>query len=152
MFWFSMKYYSETLSRLEVMGWKVYENPLIWDKNNIGVLADPSRTPRHTYEVCFFASRGDRKIVRAKADIVNAIKKSSIHTSEKSETMLYHFFEMLVDETTYMLDPTAGSGTAIGVCESIKGARALGLEIDPEFYELACEKYDTYWRQRKGIR
>jgi len=59
--------------------------------------------------------------------------------SEKPEPVLRHFFGMLVDENTVMLDPTCGSGSAVRAAESIGAKYCLGLEINPEFADLARE-------------
>jgi len=40
---------------------------------------------------------------------------------------------MLVDGHTSMLDPTAGSGSALRAAKRLGAARIVGLEIDPQF-------------------
>jgi site-specific DNA-methyltransferase (adenine-specific) len=59
--------------------------------------------------------------------------------SEKPEPMLRHFFGMLVDENTVMLDPTCGSGSSLRAAESLGAKHVLGLELNPEFAALARE-------------
>jgi DNA modification methylase len=59
------------------------------------------------------------------------------HLSEKPEPMLRHFFRMFVDDSTSMLDPTCGSGTALRAANELDAAHVLGLEINPEFAEDA---------------
>jgi DNA modification methylase len=53
------------------------------------------------------------------------------------EPMLRHFFRMFVDDSTSMLDPTCGSGTALRAANELDAAHVLGLEINPEFAEDA---------------
>jgi len=142
MFWFSMQYYRETIDLLSAMGWKVLHLPLIWHKSdNSGILPDPSRGPRWIYETCLMASRGDRKIVRAVSNLVSAPNTKRIHMSEKPQAMLRKFMEMFVDESTAILDPTAGSGNALRAAEALGATRALGLEINTEFFNKAKETY-----------
>jgi len=141
-FWFSMDYYTETKERLEAMGWSVSPFPLIWHKSdNKGMLPDPNRQPRRTYETAFFCTRGDRKLV---GPVANSFGHpggdKSIHMSEKPRIMLHHFFRMLVDEYTVMLDPTAGSGNAVKEVIEM-GGEALGLEISGEIHETAVESW-----------
>lgn len=57
--------------------------------------------------------------------------------SEKSFDMLSHFFRMLIDDSTVMLDPTCGSGMAVKAAEAAGAHYSLGLELDPFFYEGA---------------
>lgn len=52
--------------------------------------------------------------------------------------MLEHFFRMLVDEHSRVLDPTCGSGMAIKAAEAAGAAFALGLERDLDFHAAAC--------------
>ena len=144
MFWFSMNSYSSTKSALESMGWRVNPHPLVWHKiDNSGVLPDPKRSPRQIYETAFLCSRGDRFIVRAKSNAVGHPNTKNIHMSEKPYWMLHHFFQMFVDETTNMLDPTCGSGNSILVATDL-GGKAYGLELNEEFANLATESYHTH--------
>lgn len=133
-FWFSMKFYEETKAILEGAGWRVNPFPLIWHKSdNAGIIPDANRGPRRTYETALFASRGDRKIVSPVANSFSGPTTKEFHTSEKSEAMLRHFFRMVCDEYSRVLDPTCGSGMAIKVAQSMGAEFALGLERDPDF-------------------
>jgi ParB/RepB/Spo0J family partition protein len=143
MFWFSLDYYQYTLDRLTLMGWRVNPFPLIWMKDdNTGILPDPSRGPRRIYETAFFASRGDRKIVRAKSNaFAHPGKDKSIHMSEKPVPMLKHFMEMFVDEYSFVLDPTAGSANSLKAAQALGAGRVQGLERDEEFFNRAKDAY-----------
>lgn len=146
MFWFSLDYYHETKVRLESMGWRVNPFPLIWYKSdNSGILPDAKRGPRRNYETAFLCSRGDRLIVQAVSNVAAAPNIKTIHMSEKNPDMLRHFFRMFVDEHSYVLDPTMGSGNAIRVAEEMGAALVLGLERDLDFYTRACEAYVSGW-------
>lgn len=112
--------------------------PLIWTKSDAsGVASDPRRGPRHVYEMCLLASRGDRNIAKVKADSYTAPPDRQLHPSTKPEPMLRHFMEMLVDETTSLLDPTCGSGAALRAADSLGADRVLGLEIDSNYVQPA---------------
>lgn len=139
LFWFSMDFYEETYALLS-KHFKVSRFPLIWYKSdNSGILPDPNRGPRRVYETAFFASRGDRKIVRPVSNVVAAGVTRGRHMSEKSQEVLRHFFKMVVDEHSAVLDPTCGSGSAIRAAAASGAGRYLGLEINPEFAKLADE-------------
>lgn len=138
-FWFSMDYYQETMDALSTK-FRVSNRPLIWHKSDgSGIIPDPKRGPRWVYETAFFASRGDRYIVRAVANVSAAGIQRGTHMSEKPQEVLKHFFRMVVDEHTTLLDPTAGSGSAVRAAASMGASRYLGLEINPEFAKLADE-------------
>lgn len=142
-FWFSMDYYEMTKERLTLMGWKVNPFPLIWNKSdNTGLLPDPQRGPRRVYETAFFASRGDRLVVQPVSNIVSHPgKDKSIHMSEKPVPMLRHFFRMVCDSNSVVLDPTAGSANALKAAEALNANFVLGLEKEKEFYDRSVEVY-----------
>lgn len=143
MFWFAMRkaddrLYEPTARALERIGWDINPQPLIWMKSDgAGIIPDPERGPRQIYETCLFGSKGDRKIVRAVANAYASPTVRDRHMSEKPESMLRHFFGMLVDENTVMLDPTCGSGSALRAAESLGAKYVLGLEVNPDFAGLA---------------
>lgn len=156
MFWFAMRkgderHYEPTVKALERMGWDINPLPLIWMKSDgAGIIPDPERGPRQIYETCLLGSRGDRKIVRAVANAYGAPTVRERHMSEKPEPMLRHFFQMLVDENTVMLDPTCGSGSALRAAESLNAKFVLGLEVNEEFAGLAREALEKSRRLKKA--
>ena len=151
MFWFSMHYYSQILDRFaRFSDWTIEPFPLVWVKSdNIGILPDPQRGPRRIYETAFFGSRGDRKVVRSKSNAISHPSQRDIHMSIKPETMLAHFFEMFVDSSTRLLDPTCGSGGALRAAELLGASHVIGLEINPEFAESARSALSKSRRERR---
>jgi ParB family chromosome partitioning protein len=138
-FWFSMKHYQETLDAIRSAGFTCDGFPLIWHKSdNAGTLPDPQRGPRRVYESAFFATRGDRRVVSAVSNSIAlpSDRATRDHLSHKPLPVLQHFFRMLVDDSTTLLDPTCGSGTAIRAAKGLHGRRAIGLEIDPAAAEI----------------
>ncbi len=138
MFWLSadMAIINKTVSIFHELApsLKFHKFPLIWIKSdNAGIASDPKHGPRHVYEACLLASRGSRNIARVKGDAYSAPTDKKLHPSTKPEPMLRHFMEMLVDETTLMLDPTCGSGASLRAAESLGAKLVLGLEIDQQF-------------------
>lgn len=142
MFWFSMTFYQETIHALNAAGWRVDPFPLVWVKSDgTGLLPDPERGPRRIYETALFASRGDRKIVRATSNACSFPHARDIHMSEKNQSMLEFFFRMFVDTSTSILDPTAGSGSALRAAKALGASYIKGLEINPEFAQRANERF-----------
>jgi ParB/RepB/Spo0J family partition protein len=138
MFWLSAdtKIMGETLaifSRL-APSLSFHKFPLIWHKSdNAGIASDPRHGPRHVYEVCLLATRGQRQIAKIKSDTYAAPTDKKLHPSAKPEPMLRHFMEMLVDDTTSLLDPTCGSASSLRAADSLGATRVLGLEMDPQY-------------------
>jgi ParB/RepB/Spo0J family partition protein len=139
-FWFSMKHYPKLLAMLHgrFPDWTWDEYPLIWHKtDNKGIVPDVTRRPRRVYETALFGWRGDRRIIKLASNAYGAPKDNGSHPSAKPEAMLRHFFSMLVDPNTRLLDPTCGSGSALRAADTLGAERVLGLELDPEWAETA---------------
>jgi site-specific DNA-methyltransferase (adenine-specific) len=66
--------------------------------------------------------------------------RNKIHPSQKPEPMLRHFFSMLVDETTTMLDPTCGSAASLRAAEDLGARSILGVELDPNYAATALQR------------
>lgn len=145
-FWFSMEYYSVTWELLKLLDDFTFDyHPLIWMKSdNIGLLPDPQRGPRRIYETAFFGRRGDRKIIRAKSNAYHGPTSFEIHPHEKPIPMLTHFMEMCVDGQTRLIDPTAGSGTALRAAKGLGAQTCYGLEQNPDYARRANEAYNNH--------
>ena len=144
MFWFSMDYYQRTIDALTDMGWTVNHFPLIWFRSdNSGILPDPKRGPRRVYETCLMASRGDRFIVQAVSNHIFGKNEKEFHMSQKPLGVLRHFMRMFVDDSTIMLDPTCGSGSAVIAAKQRGASQVLGLERDPEFTSRAHDHWNS---------
>lgn len=145
MFWFSMDYYTETISFFAryLPEWNIQPFPIYWSKSdNVGLLPDPNRGPRRVVETALIGSRGDRKIVQAVANHFAHPTDRGQHMSVKPEPMLRHFFRMFVDQHTTMLDPTCGSGASVCAARDAGARSTLGLEINPEFHRRALDRYN----------
>ena len=144
-FWFSMKFYTETIEFFKQnvpsqFKFKIMPQPLVWLKSDgKGIVSDSDLYPRNVYEVALFMSFGDKTINTPvwNAHAAPTLRADSFHLSEKPEPMLRHFFKMLCDENTELLDPTCGSGSAIRAAIDYKVKRALGLEVIEDFATAA---------------
>lgn len=127
--WLTLEFFRETMPEV------VFQTvPLIWHKtDNRGILSDFNRRPRNVVETALIGSRGDRLLVKAVSNAYGSPTTKEVHQSEKAEPMLRHFFQMFVGDTTRMLDPTCGSGSALRAAESLGAKEVLGLELDDTF-------------------
>lgn len=135
MFWFSMDYYTETLAIFDDLAPSLFvqRRPLVWVKSdNVGIVPDSRRGPRYIYETALIASREDRPIIKTCANAYSAPTDKRFHPSTKPEPVLRHFFQMFVDDSTRMLDPTCGSASALRAAESMEAGYVLGLELSLE--------------------
>ena len=160
-FWFSEKHGDRTRQAFREANQKLIElnspplvfvtHPLIWLKSdNTGIAADSKMTPRHVYETALMAVRGARQIVRIVGDAYSAPTDRKLHPSAKPEPVLRHFFSMLVDEHTRLLDPTCGSGSALRAAESLGASAVLGMDIDEQTVGLARQALRSSRALRAG--
>ena len=47
-----------------------------------------------------------------------------------------------------ILDPFMGSGTTGVACANL-GRKFIGIEIEPKYFEIACERIDNAYRQKR---
>jgi ParB-like chromosome segregation protein Spo0J len=149
--WIAMDFHAETIARFEKalgpdghnLDPRVIRTPLVWTKTDgKGIISDPKRRPRNVMEFCLFGSTGDRFIVKPSTNAYGCptVKTHAIHTNEKPIPMLDHFMKQFVDDTSRVLDPTCGSGSAIRAAELLKAESAIGWEFNPEFAMRAEER------------
>lgn len=150
MFWFSQNFRRETEDFFLQMGGNVQAFLMIWN-TGLGITPDPQRYGARTYETAMCISFGDRKVVGPK-DLSFTYSRGvnqRIHRSQKPTQVLEHFFEMFVDGSSRMLDPTAGSGSSLISALSRSAKTVFGLEKDPEIYANACKYIDA---MGKGVK
>ena len=139
-FWYSEKHKVKTLDIFEKMcpGLKFAPHPLIWHKtDNVGIVQDVRRTPRHVYETALLASRGNMHLVKVVSDVYGSPTDKRLHPSAKPEPMLRHFLSLVCDDTSTLLDPTCGSASSLRAAESLGAKQVLGMDIDETTVGLA---------------
>jgi ParB/RepB/Spo0J family partition protein len=128
-FWLPFKRIHQVSRMFEACNFTVCEVPLLWHKSDgAGIAPDVRRQPRRTYEIALFATRGDRNIKKVKAASFSSPTTKLHHLSEKPLPVVTHFLEMICDEHSEVLDPTAGSGTALEAALRLGATRVLGLD------------------------
>jgi ParB/RepB/Spo0J family partition protein len=142
-FWFNMNFYTQTVSKLRGAGLFVHDHPLVWHKTGgpggLGVVPGNAVTyPRRTYDTALLAVRGSRPLAKPGMNSYAApTVGNKIHPSQKPEPMLRHFLQMVVDETTTMLDPTCGSAAALRAAEDLGAKHVVGIEMDENYAKAA---------------
>lgn len=141
MFWFSQNLRRETEDFFTEMGGVVQKFLMVWGCGNDGISPDSLRYGRRNYETAMLISFGDRKIVEPRCLLIDSLREvdTRIHRSQKPLRVLNHFFEMFVDSSSNVLDPTAGSGTSLVAAVKQKARRVVGLEVNPDIYSKACD-------------
>ena len=66
------------------------------------------------------------------------------HKNEKPVTLMCRLIEWTGANT--ILDPFMGSGTTLVACQKL-GRAGTGIELDPEYFEIACKRVEDAARQ-----
>jgi site-specific DNA-methyltransferase (adenine-specific) len=126
------------------------ESLLVWDKCWIG--PGGSRGLRPSYELVALLVNGEFTIDdRGIPDIQRfnwSSKKPTGHPAEKPVPLMRFLIDNSTQPGNTVLDPFVGSGTtAIAALEA--GRKFIGIEMDPAWYMLACERIENAQRQQR---
>ena len=108
---------------------------LIWDKNNAG---------RDFADVEFAWTNIDMVARRMTLRPMN-MDGGKVHPTQKPIAVMEWCLNFLPNATT-ILDPFMGSGTTLVACQRM-GRQGTGIELDPEYFEIACNRVDEETRQ-----
>lgn len=122
------------------MGWKPFRTPVIWRKSESEGLAPWGREGfRRTYELIFFATKGERGLLQSPVDILDE-KRVGRHVRRYGPEKPVALIEQLIECSTmpgdYILDPCCGAGSTLAAARHLH-RRALGIEIELAPYNLA---------------
>lgn len=121
---------------------------VIWDKKNPGL----GWRYRRQHEMVMVSHRTGGKLLWAN-DAVAARNIFSMmpprdrdHPNEKPVKMVEHFLQIHSLQNQTILDPFMGSGTTLVACQRM-GRNGIGIELDPDYFEIACRRVDEAARQ-----
>jgi site-specific DNA-methyltransferase (adenine-specific) len=69
------------------------------------------------------------------------------HPSQKPIRLLRVLVSNFTNPTDTILDPFMGSGTTGVACAQL-GRKFIGIEIDPDYFEIARKRIETAYAQR----
>jgi len=76
---------------------------------------------------------------------VALLQDGAAHPTQKPVALMKWCLGFLPDAKT-ILDPFMGSGTTLVACQKL-GRHGIGIEIDPEYFEIACRRVEEAARQ-----
>lgn len=74
-----------------------------------------------------------------------AVQDGKQHPTQKPVALMIWCLDFLPNART-ILDPFMGSGTTLVACQRM-GRSGIGIEIDPDYFEIACRRVDEAARQ-----
>lgn len=108
---------------------------LIWDKNNAG---------RDFADVEFAWTNIDM-VARRMIFRPMLMDGGKVHPTQKPVAIMQWCLGFLPD-AEIILDPFMGSGTTLVACAKL-GRKGIGIELDPEYFEIACQRVEEAYRQ-----
>lgn len=73
-------------------------------------------------------------------------KEERLHPTQKPVGVMEWCIGHLPDTAQTILDPFMGSGTTLVACAKM-GRKGIGIEIDPDYFEIACKRVEDAYRQ-----
>jgi len=115
-----------------------------WVKNNHS-MGDLAHEHGRQTEVCAFYRGPDHRWPSIRpTDVINCPRTGNeFHPTEKPVALMR---EVIGWTLGTVVDPFMGSGTTLVACQKL-GRHGIGIEIDPEYFEIACRRVDEAARQ-----
>ncbi len=132
----------------------------VWHKRN----APPAvnNVPRQTTEFVWLFRAGPNADWRSIKDTLFSVNSANagcvstgerlvdlegraLHPTQKPVAIMEPFVGLVAPGET-VLDPFMGSGTT-GVAAAKMGRRFVGVEISPEYFDIACRRIEEAWKQ-----
>jgi DNA modification methylase len=122
------------------MGWTPFRTPLVWRKSQSeGMAPWQGKGPRRTYELIFYATKGQRGLIASPVDVLEEKRVSRserIHAAQKPVELLETLITCSTLPGDFVLDPCCGSGSSLVAAKNTKRI-GLGIEIDEGHYNTA---------------
>lgn len=119
---------------------------LCWDKRTIDGAADAMMGS--PFELAWAnKTTGYDKIVRIlHGGVVNADGGKRVHPTQKPIQVMVAAIKWAAKDAETILDPFMGSGTTLVACAKL-GRKGIGIELDPDFFDIACKRVEEAYRQ-----
>ena len=123
------------------------ERPLTWAKPNPPVLNGQSLFLSAT-EHAFYGKMPGAWFSGGciKSYWVGLAPQGREHPTQKPEWLMEACVQATVPPNGTCLDPFMGSGTTLVACAKM-GRRGIGIELDPDYFDIACRRVEEAYRQ-----
>lgn len=132
------------------LDWKL-ASQVIWDRGIHG-LGDLTGQYAPCHDVCWFATHGDYVFPSHRPKSVYRIDRLSanelLHPTQKPAPLMSKIITDLTRVGDTILDPFMGSGTT-GVACVQTGRKFIGIEIDQNYFNVACKRIKDAQQQMR---
>ena len=122
-------YFTDYLPK-QTKGW------IFWDKGQDGLTMSDG-------ELAYGSDERPLRVIRANRVQIN--KDGSVHPTQKPIYVMERCLNLLLDAKS-ILDPFMGSGTTGVACMNL-GRKFIGIEIEPKYFDIACERIEQAQKQ-----
>jgi DNA modification methylase len=121
---------------------------LIWNKGGALGMGDLSIPWKPDHEEIYvlgtgFVGRRDSGSVLTYPPVQSMAKNGRLHPTQKPVGLIR---KLIAKTPGTVFDPFMGSGTT-GVAAIAEGRRFVGVEIEPKYFEIACQRIEDAYRQ-----
>ena len=79
-------------------------------------------------------------------DILKINVQRGLHPTQKPVELMEYLVKTYTNETELVLDFTMGSGTTGVACANL-GRKFIGIELEPKYFDIACERIEAAYAQ-----
>lgn len=121
---------------------------VVWDKRNPGL----GLRYRRQHEMMMVAHRKGGRIRwgEERNPVPNIYSempsRTRFHPNEKPESLMRWVVENHTRDGDTVLDPFMGSASTLVACAKL-GRKGIGVELDPDYFEIACKRVEEAYRQ-----
>lgn len=128
---------------MESAGWRL-RNLVVWDKGHFG--AGTGFRPRHEL-IIHLARRSPKFHSASMGNVISRprVRKDRQHPTQKPVPLINDLLSVVAPPDGTICDPFMGSGTTGVACVG-SGRRFIGIEVDPEYFDVACRRIDEAYR------
>lgn len=124
------------------------KTPIFWNKLN-HTSGDLEGDYGGQVEIFIFAHKGRHRLRRRISNLWNFSRDpAGEHPTPKPVGLIEQMTACSTDPGHLILDPFMGSGTTGVACANL-GRQFIGIEIEPKYFHIACERIDAAYRQQR---
>jgi DNA modification methylase len=139
--------FHELKKMMEAAGWYVFRTPLVNHKPNSGRIPLPEHGPKRQYELILYAIKGDKKVNGVFSDVISSTLEAVYgHGANKPVELYVDLLRRSIRPGDWVLDAFAGTGTIFPAAHKFR-AKAIGLELNPEYYGIAVTRLNELDQQ-----
>jgi site-specific DNA-methyltransferase (adenine-specific) len=116
------------------------QNIIVWDKRQHSGCYSPHAW-QYTWEGIFFGIKGRRPVREYMRDVLTSEETGKRQAMQKPVDILQQLMVASTDEGQVVADPFLGTGSTC-VAAELLGRRGIGIEIDPQYFEIACRRVE----------